>query len=154
MSAASPQVRVSVLRPGSGVPERAYDHDAGFDLVAAEACLLAPGGRAAVPCGIAIELPPGCCALVLPRSGLALRHGVTLLNAPGLIDAGYRGEVTAVLHNTDPLQAFQVEEGMRVAQLLVLDLPAVQLVAAAELEPSQRGARGFGSSGIAAGGAR
>jgi dUTP pyrophosphatase len=128
---------------------RAYEHDAAYDLVAAEAVLLAPGGRAAVPCGIALELAPGWCALVLPRSGLALRHGITLLNAPGLIDAGYRGEVQAILHNSDGREAFQVEAGMRVAQLLPLELSAARLVAATALAPSQRGERGLGSSGLA-----
>jgi dUTP pyrophosphatase len=141
-------VRVRAVRPGAAVPERAYDHDAAFDLVAAEGAVLWPGERVAVPCGIALELPPGTCALVLPRSGLALRHGITLPNAPGLIDPGYRGEVQVILQNGDAAEAFTVEPGMRVAQLLVLELPAIELVAAPELAPSERGERGLGSSGV------
>src|SRR5262249_13799540 len=136
------------VRPGAVLPERAYQHDAAFDLVAAEPAQLSPGGRATVPCGVAIELPPGACALVLPRSGLAARHGVTLLNAPGLIDAGYRGELQAILHNTGE-EPFAVEPGMRIAQLLVLELPAVTLQLADALAGSERGARGLGSSGLA-----
>jgi dUTP pyrophosphatase len=143
-----PEVRVARLRAGARLPERAYEHDAAYDLASAEEAVIEPGGRAAVPCGVALELPEGWCALVLPRSGLALRHGVTLLNAPGLIDAGYRGEVRAILHNTDLREPFRVAPGMRVAQLLLLELPAARLVAAGALAPSQRGERGFGSSGV------
>ena len=141
-------LRVAAVREGAEVPARAYAGDAGLDLVAAEPVLIPPQGRAAVPCGIAVELPPGHCGLVVPRSGLALRHGVTVLNAPGLIDEGYRGEVQVILHNTDAAEAFAVEPGMRIAQLVVLALPQLALLEVADLAPSERGAAGFGSSGV------
>jgi dUTP pyrophosphatase len=142
------RVRLVRVRPDAVLPERAYEHDAAFDLAAAEPAVLEPGGRATVPTGVAMELPSHCCALVLPRSGLAARHGITLLNAPGLIDAGYRGELQVVVHNT-AAEPFAVERGMRVAQLLVLPLQAVVLELVDALAASQRGARGFGSSGLA-----
>ena len=139
-------MRVATLRDGAALPRRAYDDDAGLDLAAAESAQIAPGGRATVGCGIAIELPQGCCALVVPRSGLAARHGITVLNGPGLIDAGYRGEVRVTLHNTDSEAHFTVEPGMRIAQLLVLAPAAFELVEADALAPTERGERGFGSS--------
>jgi dUTP pyrophosphatase len=142
------RVRLVRVRPHAALPERAYEHDAAFDLYAAEAALVEPGGRATVPCGVAIELPPHSCALVLPRSGLAARHGITLLNAPGLVDAGYRGELQVVVHNTGR-EPFAVEQGMRIAQLMVLPLPAVALELVERLAESERGGRGFGSSGLA-----
>jgi dUTP pyrophosphatase len=142
------RVRLARVRPHAVLPERAYEHDAAFDLSAAEPAVLDPGGRATVPTGVAIELPARSCALVLPRSGLAARHGITLLNAPGLIDAGYRGELQVVVHNTAG-EPFAVEQGMRIAQLLVLPLPPVRLELVDALAESQRGARGFGSSGLA-----
>jgi dUTP pyrophosphatase len=142
------RVRLVRVRPHAVLPERAYEHDAAFDLSAAEPAVLEPGGRATVPTGVAIELPERSCALVLPRSGLAARHGITLLNAPGLIDAGYRGELQAVLHNTDR-EPFAVEQGMRIAQLLILPLAPVELELVDALAGSQRGTRGFGSSGLA-----
>src|SRR4051812_31510307 len=120
------RVRLVRVRPHAALPERAYEHDAAFDLYAAEAALVEPGGRATVPCGVAIELPPHSCALVLPRWGLASRRGIALLNAPGLVDAGYRGELQVVVHNTGR-EPFAVEQGMRIAQLMVLPLPAVAL---------------------------
>jgi dUTP pyrophosphatase len=142
------RVRLVRVRPQAVLPERAYEHDAAFDLSAAEPAVVEPGGRATVPTGVAIELPEHSCALVLPRSGLAARHGITLLNAPGLIDAGYRGEVQVVVHNTGA-EPFPIEAGMRVAQLLVLPLPPVQLELVDALAGSERGERGFGSSGLA-----
>ena len=148
MTPASQRLRVARLHGEAALPRRAYPADAGLDLLAAEAATLAPGARASVGCGIALELPPGHCALVLPRSGLAERHGVTVLNAPGLIDEGYRGELRVVLVNTDREHAFAVEAGMRIAQLVVVALPAVELEDASELGSSARGARGFGSSGV------
>jgi dUTP pyrophosphatase len=147
---AGAELRIVRLRPDLPLPSAAYADDAGLDLVAAERAVLPPGGRAAVPCGIAIELPPGHCGLVLPRSGLAERNGVTLLNAPGLVDAGYRGELRVILHNTDLSEPFTVEPGMRIAQLVVAALPVVTVVEADELGGSERGPRGFGSSGVAA----
>ena len=140
-------VRVKLLRPGARLPARAYDQDAAFDLVACENAHLPPGSRAVVNTGVALELPPGTAALTLPRSGLAAEHGIALVNAPGLIDSGYRGEVSRILLNTDLRQAFQVHSGDRIAQLLILTLRDVSLAQAEELAPSERGTRGFGSSG-------
>ncbi len=122
--------------------------DAAADLPAAESVLLEPGGRAVVPTGFAIAVPEGHAALILSRSGLALNHGVTVLNAPGLVDSGYRGELKVVLHNTSSAPV-EIKRGQRIAQLLVLPIPAFQLVATSELPaaPDDRGEAGFGSSG-------
>jgi dUTP pyrophosphatase len=140
-------VPVQLLRSQARVPERAYEHDAAFDLSAAEEAVLAPQERAVVGTGIALGLPPALAALTLPRSGLAARHGITIINAPGLIDPGYRGEIAIILLNSDRHETFVVRVGDRIAQLLFLPLTDVQLVAAAKLEPSHRGGQGFGSSG-------
>jgi dUTP pyrophosphatase len=141
-------VRVRRLREHAVLPVAAYPGDAGRDLRAAERVVVPGRGRAPVCCGVAIELPPGHCGLVLPRSGLAERHGVTVLNAPGLVDEGFRGELRVILHNTDPAP-FVVEPGMRIAQLVVVRVAEVELDEAEELAASPRGARGFGSSGLA-----
>lgn len=141
-------LRVQRLSSAAQLPARAYPDDAAFDLYAAEGCTLAPGERAVVGCGIALELPPGTAALTLPRSGLAARHGLTLVNAPGLIDPGYRGEVRLILQNSDPSDSFTVAVGDRIAQLLIVGLPTVRLAEAQELSASERSARGFGSSGV------
>ena len=141
------QLPVRLLHPDARPPSRAYEGDAGFDLVSVEAAVLAPGERAAVGCGVAVELPEGTCGLVLPRSGLARDHGVTVVNSPGLIDSGYRGELRVTLINTDRRDVFTVEPGMRIAQLLVVALPQVALVLRDELAASVRGEQGFGSSG-------
>jgi dUTP pyrophosphatase len=142
-----PQLQVRVLRPGGRVPSRAHPGDAGLDLAAAEPADIAPGGRAAVGTGIAVAVPPGHAGLVLPRSGLARRHGVTLANSPGLIDAGYRGELVVALVNLGDAP-HRVEAGDRIAQLVVVP---VELWAAAEVDelpPSDgRGEGGFGSTG-------
>ena len=140
------------LRPEARLPRRAYADDAAFDLHAAADVVLGPQQRATVPTGIALGLPPGVAALTLPRSGLAARHGITVLNAPGLIDPGYRGEIQIVLFNTDPDAAFAVRAGDRIAQLLVVGLLDVTLVDVDRLDDTARGARGFGSSGTAADG--
>ena len=133
---------------GLPLPSPARDGDAGLDLLAREGCVLAPGGgRAAVPTGIGLALPPGHVALVMPRSGLALRHGVTCLNAPGVVDAGYRGEISVVLVNTDPSEKFEVRRGDRVAQLVVQRFERVIWRPVADLPPSPRGTGGFGSTG-------
>jgi dUTP pyrophosphatase len=142
-------LRIARLDPAATIPTRAYSGDAGLDLYAAEGARLPPGARASVGCGIAVELPPGHAGLVLPRSGLALRAGLTLANAPGLIDAGYRGEVRVLLLNTDREAAFTVEPGMRIAQLVVVEAPEVVVEEVEEVARSERGARGFGSSGVA-----
>jgi dUTP pyrophosphatase len=141
------EVPASLLSETARLPTRAHEDDAAFDLHADETLTLAPGARATVATGVALALPEGSCGLVLPRSGLAARHGVTVLNAPGLIDPGYRGEVRVVLLNTDPAEPFEIELGDRVAQLLVLSPGEVALVAASELEQTVRGAGGFGSTG-------
>jgi len=141
-------VRVVRLDPGLALPTYAREGDAGLDLVAREAVTLAPaGGRALVPTGLALELPVGWAALVLPRSGLAARHGVTCLNAPGLIDSGYRDELRVVLVNHDPTAAYEVARGDRIAQLVLTPVPTVVWVETVELSPSDRGTGGFGHSG-------
>ncbi len=135
------------LRADAIVPARAYAHDAGLDLAACDRVELAPGQRALVGTGLAVAIPEGHAGFVQPRSGLAAKHGITIVNAPGLIDAGYRGELKVALLNTDTSSSFVVEPGMRIAQLVVLALPPVQPVEVAELPGSERGAGGFGSSG-------
>jgi dUTP pyrophosphatase len=127
-------------------PRRSHADDAGFDLCAAEAAALGPGERASIGTGLALEIPTGRAGLVLPRSGLAARHGIALVNAPGLIDAGYRGEVRVLLLNTDRSEAFEVEPGDRIAQLVVVVHEAPELVEATELDASVRGEGGFGST--------
>ncbi len=136
-----------LLDEGARVPSRAHDGDAGLDLHAAEPARLAPGERASVGTGIAIEIPPGHAGLVLPRSGLAARHGVALVNSPGLIDSGYRGEVRILLLNTDRERSFEIEPGDRIAQLLVAPIDTPEPIEVATLATSARGDGGFGSSG-------
>ena len=138
---------VKRLRPDAVVPAQAYPGDAGFDLTACERVELEPGARAVVGTGIAVALPPGHAGLVIPRSGLAARHGLGKVNAPGLIDEGYRGEIKVILHNTDRDASFVVEPGMRIAQLVVVELPRIELVEVDELPESERGPAGLGSSG-------
>jgi dUTP pyrophosphatase len=128
------------------LPARAYSGDAGLDLSACERVVLAPGARALVPTGIAVAIPEGYAGYVQPRSGLASKHGISIVNAPGLVDSGYRGELLINLLNTDPREAFTIEPGMRIAQLVVLEVPHVELVEVDELPDSERGVRGFGSS--------
>jgi dUTP pyrophosphatase len=140
-------VPVRLLSPAARLPERAYDHDAAWDLYAAEEALLQPLERAVVGTGIALGLPSHLAALTLPRSGLAARHGVSIVNSPGLIDPGYRGEVRIILLNTDSSAAFHVQPGDRIAQLLFLPITLVQLVQTDSLDDTHRGERGFGSSG-------
>jgi dUTP diphosphatase len=139
-------VAVRRLRHDAVLPSQAYGGDAGLDLVACEGVVLGPGDRAVVPTGIAVEIPDGYAGFVQPRSGLAAQHGVGVVNSPGLIDSGYRGEIQVVLLNTDRAQPFTVEPGMRIAQLVVLPVASVRLVEVEALATSDRGARGFGSS--------
>jgi dUTP pyrophosphatase len=139
-------VPVHRLRPDAHLPQQAYEGDAGLDLSACEAVTIEPGQRAVVPTGVAVEIPEGYAGFVQPRSGLASRHGIGIVNAPGLIDSGYRGEIRVVLINTDLEHPFGVEPGMRIAQLVVAPVAAVRLVEVDELASSERGARGFGSS--------
>ncbi len=128
------------------MPARAYAGDAGLDLSSCERVELRPGERALVPTGLAVAIPDGYAGFVQPRSGLATRHGISIVNTPGLIDAGYRGELQVALLNTDAREAFVVEPGMRIAQLVVLPVPELEPVEVDELPASERGARGFGSS--------
>lgn len=129
------------------MPSRTHEGDAGLDLYAAEPATLGPGERATVATGIAVEIPDGLAGLVLPRSGLAAKHGIALVNAPGLIDSGYRGEVKVLLLNTDRTDPFEISPGDRIAQLVVSPVAETEPVEVAELEMSTRGAGGFGSSG-------
>jgi dUTP pyrophosphatase len=140
-------VRFRRLSGTARPPTRAHDGDAGYDLHAAEPALLEPGERASVGTGIAVAIPAGHAGLVLPRSGLAARHGISVVNAPGLIDAGYRGEVRVLLLNTDRERSFEVTAGDRIAQLLVVRVEGPQLEEAAKLDETGRGRGGFGSTG-------
>jgi dUTP pyrophosphatase len=140
------EIGIRRLRADAVVPQRAYSGDAGVDLAACERVVLEPGERAVVPTGLAVAIPDGYAGFVQPRSGLAARHGISVVNSPGLIDSGYRGEVRVVLLNTDPREPFVVEPGMRIAQLVVLAVPELDLVEYDDLPGSERGVRGFGSS--------
>lgn len=138
---------VTRLRDDAVLPARAYPGDAGLDLVACDRHEIGPGERALVGTGIAVAIPEGHAGLVTPRSGLAAKHGVTIVNTPGLVDSGYRGELRVILHNTDLREPFVVEPGMRIAQLVVVAVPESGLREVAELPASARGTDGFGSSG-------
>jgi dUTP pyrophosphatase len=140
------ELPIQRLREDAVVPARAYSGDAGFDLAACEHVELGPGERAVVGTGLAVAIPDGYAGFVQPRSGLAARNGVTVVNTPGLIDSGYRGEVQVILLNTDKAESFVVEPGMRIAQLVVMPVPELELVESDELPESERGVRGFGSS--------
>ena len=141
-------VAVRRLDPDLPLPAYAHAGDAGIDLIARCEVTLEPGGgRALVPTGVAVAIPPGYAGFVQPRSGLALKHGVTCLNTPGLVDSGYRGELKVLLVNTDPALSFTVERGQRIAQLVVQAVEHVRLVEAEDMEPSDRGEAGFGSTG-------
>jgi dUTP pyrophosphatase len=140
------ELPVRRLRPDAALPARAYAGDAGFDLAACERVELGPGERAGVPTGLAVAIPEGYAGYVQPRSGLAARNGLTIVNTPGLVDSGYRGELVVILLNTDREVPFVVEPGMRIAQLVVVPVPEVELVEVDELPASERGVRGFGSS--------
>jgi dUTP pyrophosphatase len=135
------------LNEEARLPERAHEGDAGLDLCACEAAHLGPGERWSVGTGIAIEVPDGHAGLVLPRSGLAREHGIALVNSPGLIDSGYRGEVRVLLLNTDPAETFRIDVGDRIAQLVIAPVGAAEVVEADELTETVRGGGGFGSSG-------
>jgi dUTP pyrophosphatase len=140
------ELPVRRLRADATLPNRTYSGDAGLDLAASERHELGPGERAVVGTGIAVAIPDGFAGFVQPRSGLAARHGISVVNAPGLIDSGYRGEIRVVLLNTDRSERFVVEPGMRIAQLVVLQVPELELAEVEELPESERGVRGFGSS--------
>jgi dUTP pyrophosphatase len=141
------QLRITKLRDGALVPTRAHEGDAGLDLYASEAAHIGPGERWGVGTGVAVEIPAGHAGLVLPRSGLAREHGISLVNSPGLIDAGYRGEVRVLLLNTDPAETFRVEPGDRIAQLVLAPIALADPVEVETLSDSARGDGGFGSTG-------
>jgi len=134
------------LHDDAVVPERAYAGDAGLDLVACEGAEIGPGERAVVGTGLAVAIPEGHAGFVQPRSGLAAKHGITVLNTPGLIDSGYRGELRVILFNTDRSESFTVEPGMRIAQLVVMPLASLETAEVEVLPETERGVRGFGSS--------
>lgn len=140
-------LRVVRLDERAKLPTRAHDGDAGLDLYALDAAVLEPGERASVGTGIAVQIPPGQAGLVLPRSGLAARHGISLVNAPGLIDSGYRGELRVLLLNTDRRHRFELGAGARVAQLVLVRIESPTPVEVQVLESSERGPGGFGSTG-------
>jgi dUTP pyrophosphatase len=140
------EIAITRVRADARLPERAYAGDAGLDLATCEAVRLGPGERALVPTGLAVAIPEGYAGFVQPRSGLAARDGITVVNSPGLVDAGYRGELQVVLLNTDRERTFTAEAGERIAQLVVLAVPELTLREVADLPPSERGVRGFGSS--------
>jgi dUTP pyrophosphatase len=144
-----PAVELSVakLKDNAVLPSRAHDGDAGLDLYASESAHIGPGERWGVGTGIAVEIPDGHAGLVLPRSGLASKHGIALVNAPGLIDSGYRGELRVLLLNTDPAEVFRVEPGDRIAQLVIAPIALADPVEVQALTDSARGDGGFGSSG-------
>ena len=141
------QIAVLRLKDEAVLPTRAHEGDAGLDLYACESAHVGPGERWGVGTGIAVEIPPDHAGLVLPRSGLAREHGISLVNAPGLIDAGYRGEVRVLLLNTDPAETFRVEAGDRIAQLVIAPVALPDPVEVEALEDTVRGGGGFGSSG-------
>ena len=141
------QLAFAKLVEDAVLPTRAHEGDAGLDLYACEAAHLGPGERWSVGTGVAVEIPDGHAGLVLPRSGLAKKHGIALVNAPGLIDSGYRGEIRVLLLNTDPAETFRVEPGDRIAQLVISPVLLAEPVEAVALAESARGEGGFGSSG-------
>ena len=140
------ELEIQRLREDARVPDRAYDGDAGLDLAACDEVRLEPGERALVGTGLAVAIPEGYAGFVQPRSGLAARHGIAVVNSPGLIDSGYRGEIKVVLLNTDRETTFVAEPGERIAQLVVLPVPELAVREVDELQGSERGVRGFGSS--------
>jgi dUTP pyrophosphatase len=141
------ELEIQRLREDARVPDRAYQGDAGLDLAACDEVRLGPGERALVGTGLAVAIPEGYAGFVQPRSGLAARHGIAVVNSPGLIDSGYRGELRVLLLNTDRAEPFSVEPGDRIAQLVLVDVETPELEEVAELDPTARGAGGFGSTG-------
>lgn len=139
---------VDVLIASGEIPEYAHPGDAGADLTAAEAFILGPGERATVPTGVSIALPDGYVAFVVPRSGLAAKHGITIVNSPGTVDAGYRGEIRVTMLNTDAEHPFAIEAGDRIAQLIVTPVSRARFIPVEKLPGSHRGEGGFGSTGV------
>lgn len=142
------RVPIKILSRDAQIPHMAYNGDAGVDLRSVERIVLEPQEHAMVATGLAIALPEGYAGFVLPRSGLAAKHGISIVNAPGLIDSNYRGELKVILLNTDPNESFTIEIGDRIAQLIVMPVPTINFEQVEELTESQRGESGFGSSGI------
>ncbi|MEK6288375.1 MAG: dUTP diphosphatase [Acidobacteriota bacterium] len=141
------ELRIKLLDAGLPMPRYQHAGDAGLDLPSRVDFVLEPGERAMIPTGIAIAIPPGYAGLVLPRSGLASRHGIALVNSPGLVDSGYRGEMSIVMINTDKHEAFHIKRGDRIAQLVIQRVEEVTLIEVDELDDTSRGAGGFGSTG-------
>lgn len=142
------ELQITRLHDDAVLPAQAYPGDAGLDLASREQVTLGPGERAVIGTGFAVAIPEGFAGLVIPRSGLAARHGISKVNAPGLIDAGYRGELKVILLNTDAAESFTIEPGMRIAQLVLVAVPEVALLEVEELPASERGEGGLGSSGV------
>ena len=142
------KVKIKQLDTNLELPRYAYAGDAAMDLRASIDVRLEPGQRACIPCGICIEVPKGFAALILPRSGLALKHGISVVNAPGLIDSNYRGEIKAILLNTDNEHSFDISVGDRIAQLMIIEVPKIEFEVVDELSESCRSGAGFGSSGV------
>lgn len=141
-------VPIASLDESLPLPDYAYEGDGGFDVRASEAAILEPFERKTISCGFALAIPSGYAGLVIPRSGLASEHGITVVNGPGLVDSGYRGEVKVILMNLDPRKRFVIEKGDRIAQMVIIALPSVTLDPTNELSQTERGSRGFGSSGL------
>ena len=142
------EIPIKRLDNSNEIPCYAYEGDAGMDLRAAEDVVLKPFERKAVSCGIAVAIPRGYAGFVLPRSGLAMKHGISIVNAPGLIDSNYRGEIKAILINLDPTEPFEISRGDRIAQIVFAPVPDTHLVEVDELSETDRGGGGFGSSGV------
>lgn len=142
------KLKILSLDEEMSLPAYAHAGDAGLDLRSAESLVIEPYERRLVPCGICLEIPTGYAGLVIPRSGLAIKHGISVVNAPGLIDSGYRGEVKVILINLDPKEPFVINKGDRIAQLMLVKTPLVEVEPVLSLEDSERGAGGFGSSGV------
>jgi dUTP pyrophosphatase len=142
------EIKFKLLDQSLPAPRQQHAGDAGLDLPSRIDLVIEPGQRATVATGLAVAIPPGHAGLVLPRSGLASRHGIALVNSPGLIDSGYRGEIAVVLLNTDQREPFRIKRGDRIAQLVIQRIEQVSLVESEELDPTSRGAGGFGSTGL------
>lgn len=142
------KIPVQKLNNCPGLPKYAYTGDAGFDLLSAENAEISPGERKVVKCGFCMAIPEGFAGLVMPRSGLAAKHGISIVNAPGLIDSGYRGEICVILLNTDLRETFHISEGDRIAQMMIVPFANAELVESENLDQTERQNNGFGSSGL------
>lgn len=147
MSEKTIKIPAKPLENCPGLPKYAYPGDAGFDLMSAEKAIIAPNERKVVKCGFSMAIPEGFAGLVIPRSGLAAKHGISVVNAPGLVDSGYRGEISVILLNTDKNESFEINEGDRIAQMMIVPFANAELVETDTLDSSERAEKGFGSSG-------